>query len=705
MTALAKPSYYNPLMVAAILFGQIALSLGGPSSRLRGPIPVAQAASQTQEHLTYQNVISAMPWDPAKNGPLIAPCPLGWAPATTLEAMKRKKVRIGGLTAVVPTEMVTLNTHFTEAPNLYDGLPRDAKVLYLLTLLSEDQWRKTTGDGLSLADCHGEQTAVLQSIIPNPFQWNIVTAVAPNGWTNNPSDASPQLSDDDRRQVKLKLVRDIDLTLPLMNHGGFTGTGVSDSLTTGKKYRWLKDDTGDEFGQHIKVVSDNIPRKSQLDLNSGRYDVPVPLKNGELLADLAARVAAATGLELYVDPHYMRMRMVEIGDQAPARDRLRALALGVTGTYRKVESAYVLTSDLEGVAAQQARLAAFEDDLDKIVSQRKDLWRSIIGKTGQVQKVKYGAGEGDSLTQAEQANIAHNDVADSNDDYMNTADAGDAVRNAVQTFEGGGLNLDQAHVGVHTTIRFQLVMPDGQAPMGGGYVATASGFRPNPYIWRPRTPPLVALPMSASDAVTGIILHADSPGQAREDVDRARSIGVKELWLETDDAAAIQEAVKAASGQGIEVRAAVRPWAITDPTRSAVFDRTAAGLHGRGLADSKSQYLAWNEFWQDIGAYEPFTREQMAPKSPQLPDRWSQIEKLAAPPGLAGVSLLDAYPTGYAKEISRSSGSYFYSEAVDLFMSYGYSEAQRLAYLRSEHVDPLDIESNNTRTKVSLDAV
>ncbi len=67
--------------------------------------------------------------------------------------------------------------------------------------------------------------------------------------------------------------------------------------------------------------------------------------------------------------------------------------------------------------------------------------------------------------------------------------------------------------------------------------------------------------------------------------------------------------------------------------------------------------------------------------------------------------MLDTSPIGYAKDISNVSGSYFYSPATDLYLSYGYSFAQRLQFLRQEKIDPLDIECRTTRTQVSLEEV
>ncbi|RYG40406.1 hypothetical protein EON79_22655, partial [bacterium] len=64
------------------------------------------------------------------------------APETTrtgkgadLAAYRRKAVRLGSVTAIVPIENVRFDDDLAQPPNLYDGLPRESKVLYLMTTL------------------------------------------------------------------------------------------------------------------------------------------------------------------------------------------------------------------------------------------------------------------------------------------------------------------------------------------------------------------------------------------------------------------------------------------------------------------------------------------------------------------------------------------------------------------------------------------
>jgi len=648
-----------------------------------------------------------MQWNVEKSGPLIATCPLAYLRAHDLDQMERKKVKIGGLTAIVPTRMVTINSHFTEAPNLYDGLPRDAKILYLLTLLNDDQWRKITGDGLALGDCQGDQVAVMQSILPNPFKWIDVTLVAPNGWTSS-QDPPHQLSDADRSQVKLRVVHRLELILPLVNNGGWTGTSVRGPEKKGSVLPSIKDDDGDEFGQHVRIESDNVPKRSELDTRGSRFGSKIALKSGEKLSELLARVSSATGVQIAADPHYAPMRMYELGSEASARDLIQALALGVAGAYRHLGNFYVLTCDLEGVAAHQARIAAWEDDLEKLVSQRRDLWRSVLAKGKELGKVKFNPGAYDSLTSAELDNMAANDkvLSDNNNHYIDTGLASDAVRLEIQEFQGGrNNNIDTHKVGLSSSTQCEMVLPDGTKMWNKEWLGGVSQFNPNPWTWEPQKPDPVALPFTTPNTLRAIVLHADSTQAAREEVAHVSRLGVNELWLDTSKPNVLEAAVMAATSVGVKVVPVIRPWALEPVETTRDPDRTVTGDFGRSFASKKLNYVSWQKFWQDISAYEPPTPVSISPLDQQVPARWARFASLAAVKGISGIALLDTYPIGYARDISRSTGSYFYNGAMDNFLSYGYSEAQRAAFFFSDHVDPLDLENQSARTNVNFQSV
>jgi len=655
---------------------------------------------------SYYEVMANVPWNVERSGPLVGVCPMVSITGETLKDVGRKMVAIGGLTAIVPVKMVTVNSRFTQEPNLYDGLPREAKVLYLLTLLNDEQWRKISGGGLTLADCNGPQVAVMQSILPNPFQWFPATIMGPRSVAlTGAGDKPNELTNQQRAQVKLRVIRHLELTLPLENNRGFTGTTVRDNLPEGMIVPYIKDVDGDEFGQHVKVESENVPKKTQLDFRDSRLDAKLPLKTGEKLSDLIARVSFASGMKIYADPHYGEMRLFEAGTEATARDLLQGISLGVAGTYRRLGDSYILTNDLEGMAAHQARIAAWEDDLQKIVEERKTLWRNAVAKGKGMNKVRFNPGAYDSLTQSEISNLAENDHGNGEEHYVDTALVSEAVKREMREFKAGTLKLDMGKVGITSTARYELVLPNGAKPWNMGCLGNGFQFSGERSLWLPPKPDEVPLPFTSPKGLTGLLLKADTPQSAQALVQRVAQLGLREVWVESSSGKAIEAAVEAATPAGIKVRLAVRPWALEPGSTGRDLDRTVTGDQGKALAAKKLGYLSWQRFWQETLAFEPPTKEQLSPLDSQVPTRWASIAALARTKGLSGTALLDAYPIGYAQRTSRGSGSYFYSIAVDNFLSYGYSETQRIAYFQATHVDPLDFSDFTIHTNVNLDNV
>lgn len=658
---------------------------------------------QRQPVKTYFDVISKLPWDPNTHGALIAPCPMAVAKGDTLSDLRLKKVHVGQILAIVPEKMTTLNSHFTEAPNLYDGLPREAKVLYLLTLLGEDQWSKITGDGLSIGDCRGPQVAVMQSILPNPFTYTLGTILGHNSVTYGNVESPIPLSESERSGIKLRVIRHLELELPLENNGGYTGTSVRDNRKIGDKIPMLHENDGDEYGQHIKIESENLPKKSQLDLRDTRFDTKISMKPGEKLGDLVGRIASATGINVVADPHYVYMQMVEIGTEASARDLIQAISFGVAGTYRKLGDYYILTCDLEGVAAHQARITAFEDDLEQLVRERENLWRGVLAKGTQLKKIKFNPGAYDKLSPAELANLEANDAPGyNNSHYIDPANASDAVRQELRDFNSGNTRLDPTKVGIHSSTRYELVLPDGSTSWEVGWLGNGQEFMPEPYQWQPPKPAPVTLPIKTSAKLSAVVLSADSIPMAKLQVQRAHQLGLSEVWLQTWTPDVLKAGIEAATPLAIKVKAAVRPWAVGPYDSILDPDCTAAGDHGAVLAEKKQNYEGFQHHWQEMKAYEPPTLDSLSPLDSQVSERWDRLHSLASIQGLSGVAILDAYPIGYAKAISYSYGSPFYTPATDAFLSYGYSEAQRLAFFKTEHVDPLDFEDETARTKASI---
>jgi hypothetical protein len=668
----------------------------GPQGNGVGP---EQAAVRS-----YVSILSQLPWDVAKDGPMVAPAPRRAGAGANLDELGLRKIKIGTLTAIVPKMMATVNSRFTAAPNLYEGMPRDAKMLYLLRSLSPIQWTKVSGDGLSIDDCQGEQRAVFESILPNPLSYSMGTLGDGGRSITSPRDDSEvkTLTGSERSKVKLRVVRHLQVEVSMENDGGWTGTEPEGEFKNGTRIPHLIEKKDSGFGHEVIVRSPNQPRKSHLDLQDQRLGAEIPFKSEETVEALLGRIGAATGVSFISDPHYAQTIMIERGTSAPARDVLAALSLGVTGTYRRVGDTYVLTADLEGMGAHQVRVALWEDTLRKIVDERSREWRQQIVKSGGLGKVQFRSPAYDGLTEAEKANLEANDRPKNQPHFIPIDQASEPIQNAIKNWSYGN-KIDRNRVGVSSSIRLQILLPGVGRTWWQGWLGNTEEYNRPPYpAWAPLNPPPVALPFDHRGAVQGLVLRADTAADAKAHVARAARVGVAELWLETRSAEALKAAVVAAEATKVRVALAIRPWEVPAGTNGIVPDRTVTGEHGRALATGKQGIELWWNFWQDIQAFEPPTQELMAPLDPSTGPTIARLAQLAKTPGIAKIVVLDLFPNGYGRAESNMSGSYFYSNALDAYLSYGYTEAMRSVYLKQEKVDPIDLETQMIHTDIQF---
>jgi len=136
------------------------------------PLLISCAMAQTSPKGTLADFVDSMHWDPAARGPLMVLEPgsvTAKAGVKGLSAFGMMLTKAQGLSAIVPDTMVVIDDSMLQPPNLYDGLPRHSKVLYLLTTLTSQQWDAITGSGLGVADLTADQRAVFTSIMPKPL--------------------------------------------------------------------------------------------------------------------------------------------------------------------------------------------------------------------------------------------------------------------------------------------------------------------------------------------------------------------------------------------------------------------------------------------------------------------------------------------------------------------------------------------------------
>ncbi len=120
-------------------------------------------------------------------------------------------------------------------------------------------------------------------------------------------------------------------------------------------------------GVLIRREVPNRLKPTDLNYNAPVLQAAIPLKDLKTVKDLIARVAKRTGVELYCDPNYEKQTLTFTASNqkaASASELLRATAFCLAATYRKVGPAFVLTDDLVGVGTRRQMIQDFEEECD-----------------------------------------------------------------------------------------------------------------------------------------------------------------------------------------------------------------------------------------------------------------------------------------------------------------------------------------------------
>lgn len=277
-------------------------------------------------------------------------------------------VSFGTVTAIAPLTMAVLNTQ-PDAPNIAADINYSTAFKMLAASLDDAQWQALTSEqGLGLADLSDDtQRGLFHALFNHGHLWIASDDPAlqnlPEAQRTDVRDVTDQI---DATRLRLGQTANIylhdrkDKTL-------YFGHERLDGAIHLHTYRHQLPPLTAEHGVSLKAEVPNTLKASELD-----YDSPVlspvlqaavPLTGLKTVSDLVARIGLQTKSELYADPHYAARTMQVIGaaKAASAGDLLRALCVCVTGTFRKVGPAYVLTDDLAGVGTRRKVLQDWQD--------------------------------------------------------------------------------------------------------------------------------------------------------------------------------------------------------------------------------------------------------------------------------------------------------------------------------------------------------
>ena len=116
-------------------------------------------------------------------------------------------------------------------------------------------------------------------------------------------------------------------------------------------------------GARVRADSRTVLKRGDLDLDAPAFKSSVPLAGVKTIGQMLGRASAACATWNFTPTRAMEdksLTMLRKRDAAPAADLLRAVALCVTGAYRKVGAAYVLTDDIVGIGTRRQLWADFE---------------------------------------------------------------------------------------------------------------------------------------------------------------------------------------------------------------------------------------------------------------------------------------------------------------------------------------------------------
>ena len=697
--------------------------------------PLTLAAALAAVRPPEGEVVLAVAAQKTRLPPGAAPPAGGASLGEVAEAFGRITQDFGSVTAVGPPTMTLLNTA-PGTPNIYADLPPDDAVKLLAATLSPAQWKALTGSqGLGQDDL---TTDTQRSLFLAQFPGGVLHVAPNHDPLSGPERAEPsQDLSADLPRARLRLGQEVEILLPSPEHpNSFYGIGPE---PYDPAHHSLVPQGGTPkdtlYGVQTRQEVPNTPKTSELDYDRSILRKSIPLDGVKTVGDLVARIGFECRTELYADKRYEGRTVTLMGGRsASARRLLQALAFCLTGTFRRVGPAYVLTDDILGLGTRRQILAEFDRQAqelrrrpldaagDALVTAHSldDLTNAgpLALSAAQVKQARQESPVGDgprsiqmpfsALTPAQQQ-AARRQIAlfnEHRDHYV------------VMLKEGDSLTLD-GKIKINSSPKLELILPSLAEP-----VAINSGpsldalFRPSDEMQNkmreasaaetavPAPVPPKSVPPLASLLRTiphrAVLASLKTPADVNVLVASMKKVGLNELWLDvfsegvcrvpvpTGAAQAgitplpagagdvLAEAVRVTRGSGIRVFAALDLLAWGAKTPADIQERTILGETGKE-ADARmgAQAMLFPGAAPAPLAVSPFSPPVQAALG-------SLMRSLAAQPGLAGIVWRETAPPGYEEAGEGQTGPEF-----------GYAEVARLAFLRRAHMDPLDVPLQN----------
>ena len=662
----------------------------------------------------------------------------------------------GAVSALAPAAQRVLNADPAD-PNPFLDMEKNELLTLLSSTLTEAQWQAMTGpNGVALSDLtSADQKHILAALFPAA---GLRVQPAPAGSMQEMLEGiaaqksgkpyvPPGLRDvsGDLPRARLRLGRKTTFMLPTVQGGADSYSGGGDT-TPGVHYSVFSDAEANAFlpphpentlyGIQLAEEAPNTLKAAALDYEAPALRAKVPISNMKTVGALVARISAATHVEMYADPHLAGKTLTILGESqpVPASDLLRALALCLTGTYRAVGPASVLTEDLVGAGVVHQRWADLQQ---QVMDQKQTLMMNVSTSLAARHSPHdlQGLGDPADLTpgQADQA-LRPGGVRQENTVYppgtlflplskltpgqqeasRREAESRDEIAKLIPGLSTGRPDLSR-NIMLTVTPTWQLVVPslDGPVtlgdltaitnlfaypPMGGTGTSAeppAAGTPPPP------KPPLLASALAPFPR-RAVLAEVTSAKKLDSLVASMQLAGLNQLWLVTfshgaDHSDLLTEALRACKGTTIAVCAVLDLLTWNNKTPEAQRDRNLFG-EDSAQADAhmkrtEPDFRLTEEGW---GFTLPPDQILADPTDPAVQKKLTTLVKtLAAQPGLAGLVWQGDESPGYDPLAGFQSGG------DDRRL--GYNAAVRLAFLRETGADPLDVAPN--RDSLGIDGL
>lgn len=290
----------------------------------------------------------------------------GFNLARIAQAYGRRLTRIGTISVVTTDTMAVLRYRNLPEPDLLSEADSSRRVAFLLATLSPEQWSVLqTPEGLGAATLRTDQNALFAALLPKG------TDVC------QPGSRSVEVTDAHRATLRLRLLQEgMGQAIGTDAGGMYLSRPAPPNLSP---YDHLTDTERAEitvpisfFGVPVLEMEPNRAKPSDIDGLLPEWDAPVAIHGAVTVGDLLARASAATERKIIADPRYALLRVyfrVAPDSRVRSGDLLRAVALSVTGTYRRVafgaNAVFLLTDDRVGLGARLAAIGQWKENAQK----------------------------------------------------------------------------------------------------------------------------------------------------------------------------------------------------------------------------------------------------------------------------------------------------------------------------------------------------